>query len=122
MIFSRIEGTGRHLPAKILTNFELEKMVDTSDEWIKTRTGVERRHIADDDESTSDIGYEAAKKAIENSGINIEDIDLIVVGTTTPDFIFPNVATLIQDKLGICLLYTSPSPRDRTRSRMPSSA
>ena len=101
MIYSRIEGTGRHLPSKILTNFDLEKMVDTSDEWIKTRTGVERRHIAGDDQSTSDIGFEAARKAIENSGINKEDIDLIVVGTTTPDFIFPNVATLIQDKLGI---------------------
>ena len=100
MIYSRIEGTGHHLPEKIMTNFDLEKLVDTSDEWIKTRTGVERRHIASIDEATSDLGLKAAKKAIIDAKVNKEDIDLIVVGTTTPDYIFPNVATLIQNGLG----------------------
>ena len=101
MIYSRIEGTGHHLPEKILTNADLEKMVDTSDEWIKTRTGVERRHIASEDESTSSIGIKAAQKAISDANISKDDIDLIVVGTTTPDYIFPNTATLIQEGLGI---------------------
>ena len=101
MIYSRIEGTGRYLPSKMMTNFDLEKLVDTNDEWIKTRTGVERRHIAGADQATSDLGYEAAKKAIENAGIDKEDIDLIIIGTTTPDYVFPNTGTLIQDRLGI---------------------
>lgn len=101
MIYSRIEGTGRYLPSKVMTNFDLEKLVDTSDDWIRTRTGVERRHIVADDQAASDIGFEAAIQAIKNAGIDKEDIDLIVVGTTTPDYIFPNVGTLIQDRLGI---------------------
>ena len=101
MIYSRIEGTGRYLPSKMMTNFDIEKLVDTSDEWIKTRTGVERRHIAEAEQATSDLGYEAAKKAIESAGIDKEEIDLIIIGTTTPDYIFPNTGTLIQDRLGI---------------------
>jgi len=101
MIFSRIAGTGRYLPERVMTNAELETMVDTSDEWIRTRTGVERRHIAADDQSCSDLCVEAAKKAMEAAGVGPGDIDLIVVGTTTPDLLFPNVATIIQHKLGI---------------------
>ena len=101
MIYSRIEGSGHHLPEKILTNHDLEKLVDTSDEWIKTRTGVERRHIASQEQATSDLGIEAAKKAIIDANISKEDIDLIVLGTTTPDYVFPNTATLIQEGLGI---------------------
>jgi 3-oxoacyl-[acyl-carrier-protein] synthase-3 len=101
MIYSRIEGTGRYLPERIMTNADLEKMVDTSDDWIRTRTGVERRHVASEDELTSDLCVEAAKNAIESAGITAEDLDLIVVGTTSPDLIFPNIATIIQQKLGI---------------------
>ncbi len=101
MIYSSIAGTGRYLPEKVLTNFDLEKMVDTSDEWIRTRTGVERRHIAADDQSVSDLCYEAALKAIESAGVDVSEIDMVVVGTTTPDTFFPNVATLIQHRLGI---------------------
>jgi 3-oxoacyl-[acyl-carrier-protein] synthase-3 len=101
MIYSRIAGTGRYLPEKVLTNFDLEKMVDTSDEWIRTRTGVERRHIAADDQSVSDLCCEAARQAIESAGLEVTDIDMVVVGTTTPDTFFPNVATLIQHRLGI---------------------
>lgn len=101
MTYSRIEGTGRYLPERIMTNADLEKMVDTSDEWIRTRTGVERRHVAAEDELTSDLCVEAAKIAIDDAGISAEDIDLIVVGTTSPDLIFPNIATIIQEKLGI---------------------
>ena len=101
MTYSRIAGTGRYLPERIMTNADLEKMVDTSDEWIRTRTGVERRHVAGEDELTSDLCVEAAKNAIESAGITAEDIDLIVVGTTSPDLIFPNIATIIQEKLGI---------------------
>ncbi len=101
MIYSRIEGTGRYLPERIMTNADLEKMVETSDEWIRTRTGVERRHVATEDQLTSDLCVEAAKNAIEDAGITAEDIDLIVIGTTSPDLIFPNVATIVQEKLGI---------------------
>jgi len=101
MIYSRIAGTGRYLPEKVLTNFDLEKMVDTNDEWIRTRTGVERRHIAADDQSVSDLCCEAARQAIESAGLDVTDIDMVVVGTTTPDTFFPNVATLIQHRLGI---------------------
>ena len=101
MIYSKIVGTGRYLPQRIMTNADLEKIVETSDEWIRTRTGVERRHVAAEDELTSDLCVEAAKNAIESAGITAEDIDLIVVGTTSPDLIFPNIATIIQEKLGI---------------------
>lgn len=101
MIYSNIEGTGRYLPERILTNADLEKMVDTSDEWIRSRTGIEQRHIAADDEMTSDLCVKAATVAMEDAGITAEDIDLVVVGTTSPDLIFPNIATIIQHKMGI---------------------
>ena len=101
MIYSRIEGTGRYLPERILTNKDLEKIVDTTDEWIRTRTGVEQRHIAAEDEKTSDLCLAAAKNAMEAAGVTADEIDLIVVGTTTPDLIFPNVATIVQERLGI---------------------
>jgi len=98
---SRIAGTGKYLPERVLTNFELEKMVDTSDEWIRSRTGIERRHIASDEQATSDLAYLAARAAIEDAGVEPGEIDLIIVGTTTPDLIFPNVGCLVQEKLGI---------------------
>ncbi len=101
MKYSRIAGTGRYLPEKILTNFDLEKMVDTTDEWIRTRTGVERRHVVAPDETTSDMCVEAAKTAMASAGVGPADIDFVVIGTTTPDLIFPNVATLVQHRLGI---------------------
>lgn len=100
-MYSRIAGTGRYLPERILTNAELEGMVDTTDEWIRTRTGIERRHIAADGEYTSDLAFHAAQQAIEDAQLKPADIDLIIVGTTTPDLVFPNVACLVQHKLGI---------------------
>ena len=101
MIYSKIAGTGRYLPAHIMTNADLEKIVDTTDEWIRTRTGVERRHVAAEDQTTSDLCVEAAVIAMEDAGVTADDIDLIVVGTTSPDLIFPNIATLVQHRLGI---------------------
>jgi 3-oxoacyl-[acyl-carrier-protein] synthase-3 len=101
MIYSKIAGTGRYLPERVMTNHDLEKVVDTSDEWIRTRTGVERRHVCAEDETTSDMCVEAAKAAIESAGIDVTDIDHIFIGTTTPDLIFPNIATLVQHRLGI---------------------
>jgi len=101
MIFSRISGTGSYLPSKILTNADLERMVETTDEWIVARTGIKERHIAADDEFTSDLACHAAKNAIASAGVNVADIDLIIVATTTPDKIFPSVATMVQRKLGI---------------------
>jgi 3-oxoacyl-[acyl-carrier-protein] synthase-3 len=100
-MYSRIIGTGSYLPDRVLTNFDLEKMVDTSDEWIRTRTGIERRHIAAEGQATSDLAYHASLAAIESAGLAPEDIELVVVGTTTPDLVFPNVACLLQEKLGI---------------------
>lgn len=100
MIYSRISGTGSYLPEKILTNTDLEKMVDTSDEWITDRTGIKKRHIVDG-ETTCDLAEHAARRAIEAAGLSPSDIDLIVVGTTTPDRIFPSTACLLQDRLGI---------------------
>ncbi len=101
MIFSRIAGTGSYLPAKILTNAELERMVDTTDEWIFARTGIRERHIAASNEFTSDLGIAAAKKAIEAADIDPQHIDLLIVATTTPDRFFPSTACLIQGQLGI---------------------
>lgn len=101
MTFAKIAGTGSYLPKKILTNAELESMVDTTDEWIVARTGIKERHIAAEGEFTSDLACQAAKNAIESAGINAADIDLIIVATTTPDKIFPSVATMVQNKLGI---------------------
>lgn len=101
MTFAKIAGTGSYLPKRILTNAELESMVETTDEWIVARTGIKERHIAAEGEFTSDLACQAAKNAIESAGINATDIDLIVVATTTPDKIFPSVATMVQNKLGI---------------------
>ncbi len=101
MTYTRIVGTGRYLPERILTNAELETMVDTSDEWIRTRTGVERRHIAAPDQTTSDLCVEAARQAMESAGVSPEDIDMVAIGTTSPDLVFPNIATIVQDRLGI---------------------
>lgn len=101
MIFSRIAGTGSYLPSKILTNADLERMVDTTDEWIFTRTGIRERHIAGEGEFTSDLALQAAKNAIASAGLSPNDIDLIIVATTTPDKVFPSVATMVQKKLDI---------------------
>lgn len=98
---SFIKGTGAYLPARILTNNDLAAMVDTSDEWIRDRTGIEERHIAADGEFTSDLATAAARQAIENAGLTADDIDLIVVATTTPDQTFPATATTVQHKLGV---------------------
>lgn len=100
-MYSRIIGTGSYLPEKILTNFDLEKMVDTTDEWIRTRTGIERRHIAAPEQTTCDLAEQAARRAMEAAGVKPQDIDLIVLGTTTPDLVFPNTACLLQARLGI---------------------
>jgi 3-oxoacyl-[acyl-carrier-protein] synthase-3 len=100
MRYSRIVGTGGYLPEKILTNHDLERMVDTSDEWIRSRTGITQRHIAADTEMASDLALHASRKAMEAAGIKAEEIDLIIVATTTPDMIFPSTACILQDKLG----------------------
>jgi 3-oxoacyl-[acyl-carrier-protein] synthase III len=95
-----VVGIGRYLPDKVVTNFDLEKVMDTSDEWIRTRTGIEERRIASDDVDTSDMAYGAAKKAIENAGIKPEEIDLILVATVSPDRPFPSISCMLQEKLG----------------------
>ncbi|HME38213.1 MAG TPA: beta-ketoacyl-ACP synthase III [Steroidobacteraceae bacterium] len=100
-MYARIAGTGSYLPEKILTNAELEALVDTSDEWIRTRTGIEQRHVAAEGETTTDLAEHASRRAMEDAGVTAADIDLICVGTTTPDLVFPNVGTLLQDRLGI---------------------
>ena len=99
-IYSRIAGTGSYLPEKVVTNDDLAKVVDTSDEWIHSRTGIRERRVAAEGQTTSDLGYQAALKAIEAAGIAADEIDLIVVGTTTPDYVFPSTACLIQARLG----------------------
>jgi len=99
--YARITGTGSYLPEKILTNHDLEKMVDTSDEWIRDRTGISERHIAADNEFTVDLAEQAARKAIEAAGISVDDIDLVIVATTTPDRVFPSTACLLQQRLDI---------------------
>ena len=101
MIYSKIAGTGRYLPERVLTNADLEEIVETTDEWIRTRTGVERRHLAAEEGTTSSLCIEAAKNAMEAADVEAEDIDLIIIGTTTPDLVFPNIATLVQQALGI---------------------
>jgi 3-oxoacyl-[acyl-carrier-protein] synthase-3 len=100
LIYSRIAGTGSYLPKKIITNQDLEKMVDTTDEWIRTRTGIERRHVAADGETTVDLAEHAARRALEAAGIAPAAVDFIAFGTTTPDLIFPNCGTLLQQRLG----------------------
>ncbi len=101
MINSRITGTGSYLPEKILTNHDLEKMVDTSDEWIVERTGIKKRHIAAEGQTTCDLAEFAAKRAMEMAGKTADEIDLVVFATTTPDLIFPSTACLLQKRLGI---------------------
>jgi 3-oxoacyl-[acyl-carrier-protein] synthase III len=101
MAHSKIIGTGSYLPEKILTNKDLEQMVDTTDEWIFTRTGIRERHIAAPNELTSDLATAAAEHAIASAGISTDEIDLIIVATSTPDKIFPSVATMVQRKLGM---------------------
>jgi len=101
MKFSRITGTGGYLPERILTNHDLEEMVDTTDEWIQERTGIKQRHIAAEGETTADLGAKAARLAMQMAGKTAEDIDLIIVATTTPAKIFPSTACLVQQQLGI---------------------
>lgn len=96
---AKIIGTGSYLPDKVLTNFDLEKMVETSDEWIVTRTGIRERRISKDDEFTSDMGAIAAKKALEDANLSSKDIDFIMVATITPDYVFPSTACIIQQKI-----------------------
>ena len=98
--YSRIVGTGSYLPEKVLTNADLEKMVDTNDEWIVSRSGIRERHIAADGETTGDLAFHAATRALEAAGMVGSEIELIVLGTTTPDLIFPSTACLLQHRLG----------------------
>lgn len=95
-----ITGVGRYLPEEVVTNLDLEKKMDTSDEWIRTRTGIEERRIAGDDMDTSDLAYRAAVEAISNAGISADELDLILVATVTPDQPFPTVSCMLQDQLG----------------------
>jgi 3-oxoacyl-[acyl-carrier-protein] synthase-3 len=97
---ARIAGTGSYVPERVLTNADLEKLVDTSDEWILTRTGISERHIAADDEATSDLAYHAAQRALEAAGVDPVDVDMILVATATPDMLFPSTACIVQDRLG----------------------
>jgi 3-oxoacyl-[acyl-carrier-protein] synthase-3 len=101
MIYSKITGTGSYLPERIVTNRDLEASIETSDDWIVSRTGIEARHVAADGEMTSDLAVHAARRAMEAAGVEPGDIDLIVVATTTPDMIFPSTACILQAKLGI---------------------
>ena len=98
---SRIAGTGSYLPERVLTNTELEKMVETSDEWIQERTGIRQRHIAAEGQTTVDLGERAARRALEAAGVDASEVDLIVFGTTTPDLVFPNCGALLQARLGL---------------------
>ena len=100
-MYSKIIGTGSYLPGKVLSNFDLEKIVDTTDEWIVSRSGIHERHIASDAEMTSDLALQASLRAIAMAGISADEIDLIIVATTTPDKTFPSTACILQDKLGI---------------------
>jgi len=100
-MYTKIISTGSYLPENVVTNQDLERQVDTSDEWIRSRTGIEQRRIVLNDQNTSDLAYQAAKRAIDKAGISIDSIDLVVVGTCTPDLVTPNVGTILQERLGI---------------------
>jgi 3-oxoacyl-[acyl-carrier-protein] synthase-3 len=100
MIHARITGTGSYAPKKVITNHDLEKLVDTSDEWIIERTGIRERRIAEKGQTTSDLAYEASKKALKAAGIGAEDLDLILLATMTPDMILPSTSCTLQEKLG----------------------
>ena len=99
--YSRVIGTGSYLPENIVTNADLEKKVDTSDEWIFSRTGIRERRVATENQLTSDLAVEAALIAIDSAGLNVKDIDLLIIATTTPDLVFPSTACLVQERLGI---------------------
>ena len=101
MTYSRILGTGSYLPARILTNADLEKLIDTNDQWIVDRTGIRERHIAAEGEFTSDLATQAARAALDAAGLAVDDIDLLLVATTTPDLVFPSTACIVQSKLGM---------------------
>jgi len=101
MTYSRIAGTGSYLPERVVTNAELQTRIETSDEWIVSRTGIEARHVAADHELTSDLALHAARRAMEAADVGAADIDLIIVATTTPDMVFPSTACILQDKLGV---------------------
>jgi 3-oxoacyl-[acyl-carrier-protein] synthase-3 len=101
MIYSRIAGTGSYLPPRVMTNDELAARLDTSDAWIRSRTGIERRHIADKSQASSDLALEASRRALQSAGVDANEIDLIVVATSTPDYVFPSTACLLQAKLGV---------------------
>ncbi|MDR0480277.1 MAG: ketoacyl-ACP synthase III, partial [Gallionellaceae bacterium] len=100
-MYSKIIGTGSYLPAKVLTNYDLEKIVDTSHDWIFSRSGIAERHVAADHELSSDMAVHASRRAFEAAGVTADEIDLIILATTTPDQIFPGTACILQDKLGI---------------------
>ncbi|HVI26431.1 MAG TPA: beta-ketoacyl-ACP synthase III [Xanthomonadaceae bacterium] len=99
-VFARIAGTGSYLPEKVLSNDDLAKIVETSDEWIASRTGIRERHVAAEGETTGDLAYHAAVRALEAAGVEASELELIVLGTTTPDLIFPSTACLLQARLG----------------------
>jgi 3-oxoacyl-[acyl-carrier-protein] synthase-3 len=99
--FSRIAGTGSYLPSRVMTNDDFAKRLDTSDAWIRERTGIASRHIADETQTSSDLALEASKRALEVAGLDAKEIDLIIVATSTPDFVFPSTACLLQAKLGV---------------------
>ncbi len=101
MIYTRIVGTGSYLPPNVVTNDELARRVDTSDEWIVTRTGIKQRHIADPDQASSHLAVEAGRAALAAAGVGADELDLIIVATSTPDFVFPSTACLVQARLGI---------------------
>ncbi|MBS1128193.1 MAG: 3-oxoacyl-[acyl-carrier-protein] synthase protein 1, partial [Nitrospirae bacterium] len=100
MIHARITGTGSYAPKKVITNHDLERLVDTSDEWIMDRTGIKERRIAEKDQTTSDLAYEASQKALKAAGLGARDLDLILVATMTPDTILPSMGCILQEKLG----------------------
>jgi 3-oxoacyl-[acyl-carrier-protein] synthase-3 len=100
MIYSRVAGTGSYLPPRIMTNAEFAARLDTSDAWIRSRTGIVQRHIADQSQASSDLALQASKNALQAAGITADQIDLIVVATSTPDYVFPSTACLLQSKLG----------------------
>jgi 3-oxoacyl-[acyl-carrier-protein] synthase-3 len=100
-MFSRIVGTGSYLPERVVTNDDLARTLDTSDEWIRTRTGIRSRHVAADGQLASDLALPAAQRALKTAGVDAADIDLIIVATTTPDMIFPSTACILQAKLGV---------------------
>jgi 3-oxoacyl-[acyl-carrier-protein] synthase III len=101
MIYSRIRGTGSYLPPRIMTNAEFAARLDTSDAWIRERTGIVQRHIAEKTQASSDLALEASRQALRAAGVRAQDIDLIIVATSTPDYVFPSTACLLQAKLGV---------------------